>query len=322
VLQMTLYKQLSFEERERIAQLRQSKTSLSEIADKLGRHKSTISRELKRNEAPPGQYWPDTAEIKRNKRRRRGCILNKNKELQDYVRTKLMCHFWTPEQIAGRLKKDGMTRVSHETIYSWLYKKEQKDEKLWKFLPRHKSTRGLRKSKSKSDSRIQNRISIHQRPNIDQEFGHWEGDLMAFKKNSQYIVVLRERKSMLTLSVVLDNKKAEVTKIAILHLLKKIPTEAKLSITFDNGTEFANHDKLGIKTYFCDPYASWQKGGVENSNGRLRRDLPRYVDVKKMSKDDFDETIENYNTTPRKNLTWMTPIEAFNKNLQPVALQT
>jgi len=104
---------------------------------------------------------------------------------------------------------------------------------------------------------------------------------MAFKKNAQHIVVIRERQSMLTLSAVLENKKAEVTLAVLSQLLKKIPPNAKLSITFDNRTEFAQHDQLGLPTAFCDPYASWQKGGVENSNGRLRGDLPRYLDIKK-----------------------------------------
>ena len=321
---MRLYKQISFEERERIAKLWQSETSLSEIAKQLCRSKSTISRELKRNQAPPGQYWPDTAERLTNERRRRGCLLDKDLKLQQYVKEKMINHFWTPEQIAGSLKigEENLPYVSHETIYSWIYSKDQRSEKLWKYLPRLRSKRGLRKSKGKGGSRIQNRVSIHQRPNIDQEFGHWEGDLMSFKKNTQYILVLRERLTMLTLSLVLSNKSADVTKEGVLALLENIPSKAKKSITFDNGTEFANHYQIGIPTYFCDPYASWQKGGVENSNGRLRRDLPRYVDVKKMRKDDFDETLENYNSTPRKKLGWLTPYQVFHKNLQFVALRT
>lgn len=321
---MKKYNQLSHLEREKIAQLRQSKSSITQIAEELGRNKSTISRELRRNQAPPGQYWPDTAESKSRERRHRGCILDKDLNLQEYVLLKLRCHGWTPEQIAGRIKEceEDLRNVSHETIYSWIYGRSQKSEKLWKYLPRHKASRGLRKPKGKGKSRIQNRVSIHERPNITNEFGHWEGDLMSFLKNSQHILVIREKMSMLTLSVVLENKTAGVTKQALSFLLSKIPKFAKQSITFDNGNEFASHDQIGLSTYFCYPYASWQKGGVENSNGRLRRDLPRYVDVKKMSTEDFNETIENYNSTPRKKLQWMTPDEAFTKNLQFVALQT
>ena len=97
-------------------------------------------------------------------------------------------------------------------------------------------------------------------------------------------------------------------------------------MTLDNGGEFARRqlleEELALKTFFCDPYASWQKGGGENTNGRLRRDLPRKTDVKNMQQEDFDEIIDNYNTTPRKSLGWRTPLEAFNKNLNRVALQT
>lgn len=149
---------------------------------------------------------------------------------------------------------------------------------------------------------------------------------MSFLKNSQHILVLRERKTMFTCSVPLPSKSALLTVEAMIGCLEKIPPEARKSLTFDNGNEFAAHSKLlealGIPSFFCDPYASWQKGGVENTNGRLRRDLPRKTDIYKMSKEEFDETILNYNTTPRKSLGWLTPLEAFNKNLQGVALHT
>ena len=149
---------------------------------------------------------------------------------------------------------------------------------------------------------------------------------MSFQKNSQSILVLRERKTMFTTSVRLPHKKAETTAQNILNLLGKLPKKARKTVTFDNGGEFARHkmvnEALGIQTFFCDPYASWQKGGVENTNGRLRRDLPRKTDVRNMKQEDFDEVIENYNTTPRKALGWLSPLEAFNKNLHRVALQT
>jgi len=295
---MITYTQLNYEEREKIAQLRQSQTSISEIARQLGRSKSTISRELKRNEAPPGQYWPDTAQSKTLSRRKRGCILDKDLALQHYVLNQMQCHYWTPEQISGYLKhrQTALKSVSHETIYAWLYHGSLKREKYWKFLTRRKVKRGLRKSIKGCKSRIPNRVPICDRPKIvddKQEFGHWEGDLMSFMKNTQYILVLRERKSMLTLSAVLPNKMAVETAKTAIDLLNKIPKKARKTLTFDNGTEFTNHaaisKKTGLDIYFCDPYASWQKGGIENSNGRLRRDLPRNTDVKTIKKEDFDE---------------------------------
>lgn len=326
---MEKYHQLTQEEREQISMLRQSKSSITKIALALRRSKSTISRELKRNQAPPGQYWPDTAQALSLKRRKRGGVLDRDEALKDFVMTQLCCHYWTPEAIAGWLKhrQNKIESISHESIYAWIYQPAQKKEKLWKFLPRHKAKRGLRKSKGAGVSRIPNRVPIQERPkHIDKkrEFGHWEGDLMSFQKNSQHILVLRERKTMFTLSSPLPSKKAKTTAQKVIHLMKGLPKKARKTMTLDNGGEFAAHNEwsseLGLLSFFCDPYASWQKGGVENTNGRLRRDMPRNTNIHQLSQEDFDENILNYNTTPRKSLGWLTPLEAFNKNLHRVAL--
>jgi len=328
---MKEYKQITYEERIKLAQLRRSESSITKIASVLRRSRATIYRELKRNEAPPGEYWPDTAQDMTLQRRKRGNILDRDFAVKAFVLEKLQCHYWTPEQIAAYLthRQKKLRSISHETIYTWLYQKAQKNQKLWKFLPRHKARRGLRKSKGAGQSRIPDRVSIHERPNIGEKrkiFGHWEGDLMSFKKNSQHILVLRERKSMFTRSAPLPSKKSCSTAQSIISLMKDIPLQARKTLTYDNGGEFAKHmevmQALGIQSYFCDPYASWQKGGVENTNGRLRRDLPRNTNIKDMSLEDFDENIDNYNSTPRKSLNWLTPFEAFNKNLIRVALQS
>jgi IS30 family transposase len=287
---METYRQIRVEEREKIAGLLESKSTITEIAKALGRSKSTISREIKRNRSSQGNYWPDTADRKARSRCYRESLLDRNERLRELVKDKLCCHFWTPEQIAGYLKyrQTDLPSVSHETIYTWIYKKPQKEEKLWKFLPRHKATRGLRKSKGAGVNRIPNRVSIHDRPQtVLNEFGHWEGDLMAFLKNSQHILVLRERKSMFTKSIPLETKKASTTAQKVIDLMKKIPLFARRSLTLDNGGEFAGHEiwlqYLNLPSFFCDPYASWQKGGVENTNGRLRRDLPRNTNIRSMS---------------------------------------
>ncbi len=327
---MRSYKQFTYEERIKLSQLRLLEPSIAQIASAMCRSRSTIYRELRRNEAPPGEYWPDTADILTQERRRRGNILDRDPRLQAFVLEKLQCHYWTPEQIAGylRYRQTSLRSVSHETIYSWIYEKTQVKQKLWKFLPRHKAKRGLRKSKGAGQSRIPDRISIHNRPPIGKkrkEFGHWEGDLMSFRKNSQHILVLRERKTMFTLSLPLPSKKACSTAQAIIDVMKAIPPHARKTLTLDNGGEFAKHGEvckaLCIESYFCDPYASWQKGGVENTNGRLRRDLPRSTNVKTMKQEEFDETMDNYNDTPRKGLKWQTPDEEFRKNLISVALR-
>ena len=328
---MGSYVQLSYEERVKLAKLREEKVSLGQIAQALGRSKSTISRELWRNQAPPGQYWPDTAQKLSLNRRQRQCRLDRDERLRAFVLTQLQCHYWTPEQIAAWLmhRQKDIASISHESIYAWLYRPEQKKEKLWKFLARHKAKRGLRKSKGAGVSRIPNRVSIHERPKSvehKKNFGHWEADLISFLKNSQYAAVIRERKTMYVFSAPLESKKALMTSEVLIDFLKAVPQRARKTITYDNGGEFAAHERvnkaLGTCSFFCDPYSSWQKGGVENSNGRLRRDLPRKTDIKNMAKEEFDEVILNYNTTPRKSLGWLTPLEAFNKNLRRVALQT
>jgi len=328
---MKEYKQLSYEERVKLAQLWQLKPSIAQIAKALGRSKSTISRELQRNQAPLGEYWPDTAQNKALKRRQRLGRIDQDEELRGFILNQLCCHYWTPEQISGWLcnRQKRLKKVSHETIYAWIYSKSQSKEKLWKFLARHKAKRGLRKSKGAGVSRIPKRISIHDRPKVVQkkkQFGHWEGDLMAFMKNTQHILVLRERKTMFTLSVPLQSKKALHTAQALVDLLRNLPSKARKTLTLDNGGEFAGHEtvfkSLGVHSYFCDPYASWQKGGIENTNGRLRRDLPRNTNIHTMEKEDFRENLDNYNDTPRKSLGWFTPREMFNKNLHNLALQT
>ena len=331
-LRMKKYRQLRYEERVKLAELKHNHYSIGKIASVLGRSKSTISRELRRNQAPPGQYWPDTAQRLRIDRCQRECLLDVHQALREFVITCLQCHFWTPEQIAGWLKvrQTELPYVSHETIYAWLYNGKQKKERLWKFLPRKKAKRGLRKCNKVKGIRIPNRVSIHERPKEVENkanFGHWEADLVSFRKNSQHIIVARERSTMFALSSRLPSKKAIEAADRLIRFLKGLPAMARKSITYDNGGEFSAHEAVskalgGLKTFFCDPYASWQKGGVENTNGRLRRDLPRYTDIHKMTQEDFDESILNYNTTPRKALGWLTPLEAFQQNLTGVALRT
>ena len=245
--------------RKKIAMLRKSEPSLAKIAAAINRSKATISRELRRNQAPPGEYWPDTAQALTLARKKRVCRIDRDYALKEFVITKLCCHYWSPEAIAGWLKfqQKAIRSISHESIYAWIYQRSPKKDKLWKFLARHKAKRGLRKSKSAGVSRIPNRVSIHERPKVIDtkcEFGHWEGDLMSFMKNSQHILVLRERISMFTLSAVLPSKKAESTAQKLIKLMKNLPSLAIKSLTLDNGGEFAAHikwqEELGMPRIF------------------------------------------------------------------------
>ena len=326
MLQMVGYKQLSMDERQKIHEMRQSGTSRYQIASALGRSRSTVGRELKRNKAPYGDYYlPDTAQglaIKRKKKRPR---LEREGALRDFVVDHLCALGWSPEQMAGFLKhrQSALPAISHESIYAWIYSSGRKDEKLWQHLPRHKKKRGLRKSYQAAGVRtIPQRTSIHERPAVigeKQEVGHWEGDLISCSKNTQFVFVAHERKTRFLMAHKLENKRAQHTAEIGAKLFRPLPAQARKSITLDNGGEFAQHtqwrEELKIDTYFCDPYASWQKGGVENSNGRLRRDLPRKTDLNTLTQEDIDDIILTHNMTPRKNLGWLTPLEAFTNNL-------
>jgi IS30 family transposase len=330
-LQLLAYRQLQYEERVKLAEMKQSQRSIGQMAEALNRSKSTISRELHRNQAPPGHYWPDIAQRLMLSRCERPCLLDTHASLREFVLTHLQCHYWTPEQIAGWLqhRQTELPSVCAETIYAWIYKAQQRKEKLWKFLPRHKAKRGLRKSNLAKVSRIPNRISIHDRPKVvnnKRHFGHWEADLVSFRKNSQHMLVARERKTMFTFASRLPTKRAVDTSDNLISFMSKLPKKARKTITYDNGGEFSAHERVSqaveMSAFFCDPYASWQKGGVENTNGRLRRDMPRDTDIHTMTQEEFDENILNYNMTPRKSLGWFTPLEAFQKNLSGVALRT
>jgi IS30 family transposase len=328
---MRQYQQLSYEEREMMARLRQSESSITKIALAIGRTRSTVYRELKRNQTQKGDYWPERAQQKARDRRLRGRRLDRDLALKAWVLDRLIYDLWSPEQISGFLKhrQHDIKSISFESIYSWIYDKKQWNMKLWHYLCRRKARRTRRYRYHCGGVRITGRVSIHERPqHIDKkhEFGNWEGDLMAFCRNAQHALVVRERKTMFTLSIPLASKSASVTSKSLIELLKPFPPAARKTLTVDNGGEFAEHifvtKKLKMPVYFCDPYASWQKGGIENTNGRLRRELPRKTDIKKISKEDYQEIILNQNLTPRKNLNWLTPLEAFTQNIHLVALQT
>lgn len=329
MLLIEYYTYLTYDERVQISIIKQAGLGIRQMAIRLNRSPSTLSRELRRNEAPPGTYWPDTAAHLSKVRRRRGCKLDHFKALSSFVTERLSCHLWSPEQIAAylRYRQDALPYVSHETIYKWIYSTSQKAEKWYQYLLRHKRKRGLRKSKGKGESRMKDLTSIHERPKFidkNKTFGHWEADLMSCQKNKQFMLVLRERLTMYVKSVRLPNKTADVTNKAIIDLMASLPEEARQSITYDNGTEFAFHTHVkevlkGLQTFFCDPYVPWQKGRVENSNGRLREDFPRKLDLQKLTDEDFNESIQNYNLTPRKGLKWFTPNEVFQKNINRVA---
>lgn len=315
---MAGYSHLSYWERQEIARLYAIGWSLAQIGAAIGRGKWTVSRELARNSNKDGSYKPESADRRYMARRRRQALLDRMPELARFVVERLNEN-WTPEQISGWLKRGnerGLAYICHEAIYAWIYDGKHRADKLWKLLPRHRAKRGFKPAR-KPHSTIKNRHSIHQRPQeVDAraEGGHWEGDLMICRR-TRPVLVMTERKSRFTIVARLAGKTAAETAAAIMDVFARLHPALRRSITFDNGTEFAHHTliakALNMATWFCDAYASWQKGTVENTNGRLRRDLPRKLDIDKMAEQDLQDIVLMHNLTPRKCLSFKTPVQAL-----------
>jgi IS30 family transposase len=313
---------LTLEERERLAALKAEGLSLRAVAARLGRAASTISRELRRNVLPRGGYLPVHAEGCYLERRQRPAVLERDARLGRFVRERLL-EGWTPEQIAGWLKRGEerqLRPVSLETIYAFLHRPGQKGEKLWKLLPRGRAKRGRRRARQPRGS-IAERRSIHDRPESvggRQEAGHWEGDLLIGKR-TRPVLVLKERKTRFVLAARLAGKSAAETVAVMMAVFRRLDPRLRSSITLDNDTAFARHGLLASAcartTWFCDAYASWQKGAVENANGRLRRDLPRDLDLDALADAELQEIVLTHNLTPRKCLGFLTPVQALLKEL-------
>jgi IS30 family transposase len=289
---------LTLDERERLAALKAEGLGLRAIARELGRAASTVSRELRRNALPKGGYLPVHAEGCYLERRQRSAILERDERLGRFVRERLL-EGWTPEQIAGWLKRGeecSLRTVATETIYAFLHRAGQKGEKLWKLLPRGRAKRARRRARQPR-STIAERRSIHDRPAEVQErkeAGHWEGDLLICKR-TRPVLVLKERKTRFVLAARLAGKSAAETVAIMMAVFRRLDPRLRSSITFDNDTAFARHGLLAsvcaMATWFCDAYASWQKGAVENANGRLRRDLPRDLDLDALGDAELQEIV-------------------------------
>ena len=314
------YRQLTIEERCEIARLRAEGAAVGQIATTLDRAPSTISRELKRNSSLSGGYRPVYAQEQARARRWTGARLERDDELRACVLERLS-RGWSPEQIAGQLAEAaGRTVISYESIYRFIYAQaaRHKDHDWRRYLPRAKWRRGRRGRKGGSSaSFIPHRRPVAERPKAVGDrgtFGHWEADTMRFGRSGQVGLALHERHSRLVLLARATSKAAGPIAETIARVLGPLPPPFRQTITFDNGTEFARHYELhdlGIETFFCDTYSPWQKGGVENAIGRLRRFLPRKTDLAELSEERFTEVVRAYNNTPRKCLGYRTSAEVF-----------
>lgn len=316
---------LSLAEREEISRAVAKGRSLRWIAGTLGRAPSTVSRELRRNGGQAG-YRASQADQAAWARacRPKTCKLAENRALARLVADKLQAG-WSPEQIAGWLKhtypKDESCQVSHETIYRTLF--IQARGALKKELLQHlRRTRGMRRSrhhtqKTDNHGRILDAVSIRERPATVEDRavpGHWEGDLLFGSKRSQ-VAALVERHTRYVMLVKVDSKDTETVINALIQHAHKLPRELYRSLTWDRGSEMANHKRFTLATdiqvYFCDPYNPWQRGSNENTNGLLRQYFPKGTDLSAYSQTKLNAVARQLNERPRKTLNFETPAERF-----------
>ena len=312
-------------ERDQIAVLFASGASKRLIARKLGRSMSSIIDEINRNSIK-GEYKAIEAQELSQKRNNKSRKTNplKNPQIYSYVYDKLRSG-WSPEQIAGRLKRDNhnQTIICHETIYHYIYSPEGKSKQLHEYLVRKHRRRRPWYGRCLYQRGIQNRVSIAQRPeeiNNRSIFGHWETDVVEGRAHSGGIQSMLERRTRFYDGRLLINIDSEYGVKAQREMLVKYPKGARQSLTLDNGRENFNHHKLirdlGLNTYFCDPHCPWQKGSNENHNGILRRYIPKKTDLTKVTQFELDSILEEINNRPRKCLDYETPIEAFKRELK------
>ena len=315
-----MYKQLTPEQRYTISVLLQNRTKQKEIAKVINVSPSTVSREIRRNSGVRGRYNWETAQANavQTKRKKPGNH-SIDKDVMEEARHLLVTEPWSPEQISGVLAKDGKY-ISHETIYRMIRKDKAEGGTLYKHC-RHKLKRRARPVGGRRIS-IPNRTSISERPaEADgKRFGDFEMDTIVGRGNHGAIVTLIERStSMLFMRKLKKGKNAKDLARTVIHLLSPFKEHVK-SITTDNGTEFACHEmigkSLGVTIYFADPYASWQKGAIENANGLIRQYVPKTETFEHVSHQQITKYSKRINIRPRKKLEFKTPHECFYEQIK------
>ena len=316
-----MYKHLSREERYQIYSLRLAKQTISEIARLLGRHRSTISRELGRGRGLRGyraeQACSKASERAKKSRNARRVDAKVWADVSFYLGLQ-----WSPEQIASKLE------VSHESVYLHVYANKAAGGQLHKNLRSQKPRRKRHLSGRDRRGQIPNRRPISERPEHNEQrrqVGPWEADTVIGAAHKQAIVTLVERKSGFAVLAKVSNKTTDLVRRAIEIKLKPLCSRVK-TLTVDNGKEFADHQAvdqaLGIQTFFADPYCSWQRGSNENFNGLLRQYIPKKRRMETVSEEELTMIENRLNHRPRKRLGFKTPHEVFYASLNRVAPRT
>ena len=315
------YRHITMEERELISKMHHEGKKQSEIAKLLGRDKGTISRELQRNASTEYDcYTPCQAQRRSDDRRKKASRRPrlKNETVRIYVREKLALG-WSPELIAGRLPLEQPEQsISYEAIYQYIYhpKTEDGEELIASLRRAHKKRKQKSVVRKARKTKIPNRVPIDARPKSVESrhyYGHWEGDSLISRKSPAALNSLTERKSRLLLLTKLKRKGAEETKNAVIKRLRNLPAPMRKTLTLDNGTENAQHEKITAriqtKCYFAHPYSSWQRGTNEHINGIIRWYLPKGTDFSRISEDQITQIESLINNRPRKCLGFKTPLE-------------
>jgi IS30 family transposase len=314
------YKHLDHHERDLLAVLKSQGQSLRQIAKALKRDPGTLSRELRRN-APPvhtGYYLAHKAQKRSDERNRRARSHRrlKNDLIRRYAEDRIR-RGWSPELIAGRLKIQHPRHcISHEAIYQWVYSEARHLIALLVRAHRRRKNRGY--SRRHKKSHIPERVPIERRPpHVLKRLktGHWETDTAISRKSLAALQVTVERKTRYTRLAKLKQKGSREMSIALTRRLSRYPLQMRRSITYDNGSENVEHSRtnrvLGTRSYFCEPYHSWERGTVENTIGLVRRFFPKKTDFATISKNKIQSVERWLNNRPRKCLGFKTPAEVF-----------
>ncbi len=316
------YRQLTLKKRYQIWALLQQGYKQKDIANRIGVHPSTISREIRRNwDTHSNRYEYTTAHFHtehRHKSKPKYTVITLR--IENYIREKLKAG-WSPEQISGRMKHDGAGSISHETIYQFVYRNKAGRGRLYRYL-RHKNKKyHKRGSDYQRRGTIIDRVMIEKRPKIVEKkkrIGDLEIDTVIGKDHIGALVTAVDRKSKFTLIKKVPSKHANVVTAALIEMLEPIKPVIK-TITSDNGKEFAYHKQvsqiLDTDFYFANPYHSWERGLNEHTNGLIRQYLPKKTDFTQVSKEDIITIQEKLNHRPRKVLGYRTPHEVFFEDL-------
>jgi IS30 family transposase len=314
------YSHLNLDQRNRLYQLQQNLTlSQSELGKLIGCSQSTISRELKRNKNSEKLYLPDTAQRLSEKRRQESKkeFSNITEETIQAIKNGLKDRY-SPEQIAGRLKREKKKSVSHETIYKMIAKNHQECGEYQKYLRQGKKKRKKRKGKNACKIGIPNRVGIENRPKIAEEkkeIGHWESDTMIGGNHSGVLVTHVDKASKFLVAALGKDKSMKELNEVTIKLFKDIDKEKRKTFTCDNGKEFSGHEELSqvlsAEFYFANPYCSWERGLNEHTNGLLRQFFPKGTNFKIVKPEEVEKAVNLINNRPRKSLDYQTPYEVF-----------